>query len=307
MAKRTKTVKFDFFQVFLDEKVYKFEDWIKTLGEQIDANYDSVVKTTKDDKFAAYQIGKVGEYETVHFVKYRLDVPTVGKLEKDQPLTELQLNDDEFVIEDFSILYDKKNRVLMIQRNVYSANPTFLSKYVDTIRDDDRTTEFCPIISAAQYAKRPKDGVIKKINIKTADIRQVGNETLRGIFKSQNIPDGLNVEITISTGRERNKYIKNEFADEIINNVKNDSSGLVNADITAAKVTRNRNKNKEMVYDTEFVDLLEGRIRAEHIFDLGDRRATILSAEEVQNKMYQIYEKYKQRILANIEVENYEE
>lgn len=137
MVDKIKNVKFDFFQVKLDDKTYQFENWLDDAQKQIVSDYEKLIVVVGGDKFAIRSVsheGKDGKYWTALFAKYRSDVPAVGKTSPTQPLDEMKLPDDEFVVEDFSILYDSTKRILMIQRNRFSSGPTYLSKYVDEIR-----------------------------------------------------------------------------------------------------------------------------------------------------------------------------
>lgn len=147
--------------------------------------------------------------------------------------------------------------------------------------------------------------MIKKVNLRTSDIRSVSNPTLRQIFKSQNIPDGLTVEVVVSTGRERSKHIPNDFVDEILTAVSSEGGGLDKAEVSKgrliqAKVNKNNKKLKDQIVDVELIDLLEGKICVEYNFNLGGNRGNRLNEHVVQAQMSALYERNLNKILSNI-------
>jgi|GEM_PF-6412027 len=121
----------------------------------------------------------------------------------------MDLQDNQYVVEDLSILFDSSTSVGMFQRNRNSIGPTKICEYFNLILKDVSAYEnkiaFHPIVRADTYKSLRKKEIITKIDIKTSDIN---NNNLPHEFKSlfqPSIIEGLEIELTLSVGRSRIK------------------------------------------------------------------------------------------------------
>lgn len=184
----------------------------------------------------------------------------------------------------------------MIQRNRDSVGPTRISKYFNKLYkmlNQDYIIEFRPIVRNDVFKSLKNKDVITKINLKTADINKTNLPSTFKSLISDAVPEGIELELTMSVGRKRNKSIRKDFADDIIDSLQESNNNLQHAYVSAG------NKNdKGTTFDVEAFDLISGRMISEHIFDLGNRHSgNHLHAPSVQEEMKSIYNYQKKKII----------
>ena len=76
------------------------------------------------------------EFYFLHFVRLReRNIPSMAKTDKE--VEPIELEEDEFIGEEVSALYDEGNHVLMLQRNRYSLGPKGIEEYFNLLWDND--------------------------------------------------------------------------------------------------------------------------------------------------------------------------
>lgn len=298
-----KNVIFDFFQITAKDSDGKVTDFpMDMFAETIVDKLPTIVQRVKQingEEVYLNSLPKDEDYQYFHIVRRRADAPAIGNDNSDQ-LTDINLEENQFVVEDLSILFDTNLCVAMFQRNRNSIGPTRILEYfnllLSDISDNEQEILFQPIVRNDTFKTLKRKDVITKIAIKTSDI---ANSNLPHEMKpllTPTILDGLELEITLSVGRSRTKTIQKDFADQVINSVEQNPSKILSANVSGG----NRNSNNT-TYNVEPFDLLRGRLIAEYSFDLGDKKSgNHLKSESVRDQMHLLYNECKSKIITSI-------
>lgn len=156
-------------------------------------------------------------FSFLHFVRLReINIPSKAK--SDKRVEPIELEDDEYIGEEVSALYDEENHVLMLQRNRHSLGPEGIEEYLNLLWGNEKEKIYLRPITAPnvfELAKKAKE--YRKINIRFADLKQNNESKVNQIFKSPlkkmihafDDYQGTNGQITVTMGN-----IKNESLDE---------------------------------------------------------------------------------------------
>lgn len=144
----------------------------------------------------------------LHFDRLR-DTNIPSKAKADDFVVPLELDDDEYIGEEVSALYDNQNHVLMLQRNRYSLGPEGIEEYLNLLWDDPNETIYLrPITPPDTFALVRGASEFRKINIRLADIPEARQATLlsrlkspiKGIVNSYREYKGKNAQVLITVG-----------------------------------------------------------------------------------------------------------
>jgi hypothetical protein len=144
----------------------------------------------------------------LHFDRLR-DTNIPSKAKADDFVVPLDLDDDEYIGEEVSALYDNQNHVLMLQRNRYSLGPEGIEEYLNLLWDNsDETIYLRPITPPDAFALVRGASEFRKINIRLADIPESLQNTLlsrlkspiKGIVNSYREYKGKNAQVLITVG-----------------------------------------------------------------------------------------------------------
>nr|WP_245671853.1 DUF6731 family protein [Desulfuribacillus stibiiarsenatis] len=124
------------------------------------------------------------QYYCLHFVRLRdTNIPSRAKAnEKVEPI---ELEDDEYIGEEVSALYDENHHILMLQRNKYSLGPQGIEEYLNLVWDKEDETIYlraiCPP-DAIELARKASE--YRRINLRLADINTRASESILNSLKS---------------------------------------------------------------------------------------------------------------------------
>lgn len=292
----TKYVKFDYFRVV-----------IRPLGappEVPDTTFDlrplmlKISKLNLADRVVPYKQEKARmdrhafDQETSHWDMYfsRLrdfNVPLRAKV--NQQSEPIDLDDDEFIGENVSVLYDEDYHILMVQRNKFSLGPSAIEEYLNAFNDDEANVIcFRPIMIPDSKEIAKSAAFQRKVRIKFADLdkkkldgRGVSLTKWLSLFGEHESVTG---EIVLSVGRKRDETLENlsSFLDELAEN---------KDIVTSAEVYIKRSEVSEI----EVVDLFENL--AFDIISFSVPPRTALNHESVIYKMAQVYKKRRPEIV----------
>lgn len=298
-----KNVRFDFFQISAESSNGTITDFpMDQFAKLIKSKLETINKRVKDidgEEIYLNSLPIIGDYQYFHIVRRRADAPAIGNTITDE-LTDIELQDNQYVVEDLSILFDPSTRVAMFQRNRNSIGPTKICEYFNLllkeVSDSEQKICFHPIVRNDTFKSLRKKDVITKINIKTSDMNNSNlPHEVKSLFKSS-VMDGLELEITLSVGRSRKKAISKDFADKIINSIEKDSKKILSANISGG----NKNANNK-TDNVEPFDLLHGKLVAEYEFDLGAKKSgNHLNSVSVRDQMSLLYNELRPKIIASI-------
>lgn len=100
----------------------------------------------------------------MNFLRMRDVVPGIAK-RNTSDYNLISLEDDEYVGEEITVLYDKNFKIIMIQRNKNSLSPTGLEKYFTGVADNGMLIEFLPIPMPDKMKEIPNSAIIKKASV----------------------------------------------------------------------------------------------------------------------------------------------
>lgn len=291
-------VKFEYYQLFIrkegEDKYELFDltewmDFVKNISlEKRSKDYNGErARLEEDPDF---------NYFFLHFVRLRAtNIPSKAKI--DTVVEPFELDDDEYLGEEVSALYDENKSILMLQRNKFSLGPSGIQEYVNLMwpEEDEIELRAIPIPNSFDLAKKPK--IYRKLNLRLADIdKKVSPSILEG-FKSpiKNFVstygeyEGINAQILITVGTQKDSELNEQAMRETIDDIENNKDLFSKAEISI------RDHDSAPV---ETIDLFDGQAHDFSTFRL-ETRGT-LSHYAVAEAMYMLYHPEKRNRQADI-------
>jgi hypothetical protein len=216
----------------------------------------------------------------VYFSRLR-DFNLPSRAKEDGPSEPFDLDDDEYIGENVSVLYDEDYHILMVQRNRYSLSPSALEEYFNHVSGDSTNVICFRPISIPDPKTRAKNAhYIRKIRVRFANLDKVKLEG-RGTSLTKWLSlldeyEPVTGEVIISVGRQRKASLENlsGFIDELVEN---------RDIVSGAEVLI---KKSDLV-DAEIVDLFENNAYDVISFTVPPR--TVLNHEAVIYEMGNVY------------------
>ena len=207
----------------------------------------------------------------------------------------LPLEEDEYIGEDMTVLYDWENSICMVQQNRMSVGIARLTEWINKdcgySEDEDREVAFVPI--AAPFTRdKLKQKYIRAVEFSFANMELCeGNGSLSSIINCIGKYKGLRAKIEISVGRGNVKdaQLNPSASLELIEDIQNNPGSIGTA----------RAKLKSMSDDdkarTELVDIFETSLHDYIEFKIEVRKP--LKFELARAEMYDTYRKRREEIL----------
>lgn len=142
----------------------------------------------------------------LQFLRIRKNIiPGIATDEGD--FTPLVLDDNQGLGEEASALYDRRNSVLMLQRNRNSLSPSGIEYYFKQVYPAENIV-LHPIILPKDLERFKESDIYKGFHIKFADIRQEDSDSSLGeIVSTAEEFDAVNYEVKFSAGRKKAKSL----------------------------------------------------------------------------------------------------
>ncbi|KAB3536359.1 hypothetical protein F9231_17405 [Bacillus safensis] len=234
-------------------------------------------EATWDDELQIYYL---------HFVRLRDHIPSTAKTS--EKVIPLELEDDEYIGEEVSALYDESNHVLMLQRNKYSLGPEGIEDYLNLIWNSEEETIYLRAICPPNiFENAKKSAQYRKITLKFADLKKHnGNSNgflgrlkspVSNLFQSFNKYEGVNAQITITVGNT-----KNSLDEEAIHETLNDLQEHRDL-FSGAELARRSNVDTPV----ELIDLFEHKAHDFGTFRMEKRQT--LNHHSIVAEMWKIY------------------
>lgn len=191
--------------------------------------------------------------------------------------TAVELDEEEYIGHDVSVLYDSHNHIIMIQRNRDSLSPNGIESCLNTLVINNGICEnFDMAIITDPNAKRKafQQHAYRKVHMKVSGAKANGIvEQFSNIIGGGNgdDPNIDNIEIVFNSGTKRDDEIDNSYAKRLLEEYIDDD------DVKTLKV-RGRSEDGQRV---ETIDLIDHKVQ---VFD------TISIDENRQINPYRIYE-----------------
>lgn len=210
----------------------------------------------------------------------RLDhiIPNVSKVLGTSK--QLELEDDEYIGHQITVLYDEVKHVFMIQRNISSLSPgaveSFINKLYKDRNDDAKHIEFSLITD-----KRKQENVHDALEYRDIFVRvtkESSKELFKRLFSEENREINIDyIEFKIKAKKNNDEYISEGIAKEIIKKYENSD------DIQKLLVNAKINESERVT----LVDVLNQKLQRREEFKRNDRLE--LNTNEVFSRMVKIY------------------
>lgn len=303
MVSKSQTVKFEAYQACNGEKnVVDISDLLfKILGEDsskrevtlygMPVRIDKVEELTLDDNILRKYPGMKLIY--FHMSKLRDDGIAITKKNIDA-LSDLNLEADEYIAEDISCIFDTEHSILFVQRNFHSLSPIGIQNYLKEMKKKidgkDFNLEFIPVQDRDMISKLKKIDNVRKLDLSFAreGYKQFGdnlNKVLGPIGEIfDNVGSGLNITLTLSAGRKKNKIFNKKNTLEMIEEISDNSSIFSKALVSG----------KTGSMPVEKYDLINGKLYTKYKFSSireieGTEKKMHLNPNSVRDVMKKLY------------------
>lgn len=299
----TRKVKFEYFEIVSKlkddseqsaDRLFDFQRWIdkaEKLSKLEERTFDYYSERARLEKIS-YDDDK-GCW-LLNFVRLReTNIPLRGKI--DQEVEPIELDDDEFIGEDVSMLYDPRLYIVMLQRNIHSLGPSGIEKYINLLWNSEKEEIFLrPIYYPNSFEKAMKAKIYRKITVKFAQLpnsfngSELDDSPIKPIIQSFGEFKGITGEITIGIGQAKRRILHPETIHKTL-----EAIGKNKKLFKKVQVTLKEDEEKEV----EILDLFEDKLYDYLIFYLENRQS--LACEYVFNKMAEKY-KSKKEVIINL-------
>lgn len=267
-----KNIKFEYYRSNIVEEdnmeVINLREMFEDLYFQI--NDGRVIRYEFNNEIA--RVASLDYYEDInsyHLCFERLrdfNIPVKSSFERESEIIDLE--DDEFIGEEVSILYDISNCVVIVQRNRDSLSPTaleiFLRDIYSTFMNQYCNLELNPLLEQDTLQYVLDSNQIRKISFRVDDLGQETEyeDDLSNITEEVSRFEAASLDITLSVGREKDSEMDPTRARAFIRSL-----------------TGRRNVSRAQVYvrleedsNVEKYDLIEHKIHSFATFDYRENR-----------------------------------
>lgn len=283
-------VKFEYYQVWIEkgghEELFDLRKWMsllmgtKSLEKRVAEYRDEQARLEEayyDPDF---------EYDFLHFVRLRAtNIPSKAKI--DSAVEPFELEDDEFLGEEVTALYDQNQHILMLQRNKFSLGPSGIEDYMNIMwPNEGEFIRLRPIAAPNSFIKAKEYPIHRRINLRLANITKAREQgvidklksPLRRIVSSYGEFEAINAQIILTVGQGKEGQLDKDSMISAIEDIQENQSLFTKAEIAV--------KN----YDdapVEVFDLFESQAHDFATFAL-ETRAT-LNHYNIAETMWNIY------------------
>lgn len=195
----------------------------------------------------------------------------------------MQLDEDEYIGEEVSVLYDQGYNIIMLQRNRNSLSPSGIEKYFSGVLGNGDLIELVPIPVPDELKNVKQEQIFRKLNISFAptniddELINNTNKSIMQIIKESRNLGALRVSITLSLGNSKKENTLKQ--DEII-----ELGNLENYDgFNKIQISRRENEDTEI----ETVDLISGKLNDVITMDIS--RVNPIKYERLIVQMQNLY------------------
>ncbi|SHH05686.1 DUF6731 family protein [Tepidibacter thalassicus] len=288
-----KYVQFDYFQIFCaikNENGDIIENRYDITGILEKASTLTAKDTTQNYRGEKARIQTVKYHDSdkvweIQFLRLRENCPP-GIADEDGEYEIIALDDDKYVGEFASALYDKEECILVFHRNRNSLTPSGIEEYLNKVIDNKNILiKLKPIISRRDVKEMLKGKIYRTISfgLSTDDLNEINEEShLGGLLKSFLKYKGANLKVEIYLGNvKRDRTLAPGLIDEAIDELH---------DLKATSKLEVKFKNNPDTI-TEKVDLLNDRVKDTEKFEVDKQNP--LTHEKVYPILKRCYLKRK--------------
>jgi hypothetical protein len=296
----TKYVNFDYFQVVCRPKdslpsvpdvLFDLRAILSILENK---NLEERTVKYKQEKARMEQFSFMGHTQNLwdmYFTRLR-DFNLPSKAKKDSKTVPVDLDDDEYIGENVSAIYDQSCNLVMIQRNRYSLGPSAIEEYFNHFCDPNEEIHLRPIY-VTDIEKRIKGAnSVRKLRIKFADIKRasenVSGESLKKWLNAFDDYDTISGEIVLTVGRKRKATLGGNLKG-LVEEIYDNQDLITHAEASIKKTE---------LADNEIIDLFNDNAHDIASFSVPPR--AVLNHEAVILEMERLYNARRAMLLSLI-------
>lgn len=288
-----KAIRFDYFKVYArqyNQEKDLVEDGICDLTDVLTQIQEMPVKDriyrVGGDQARLQDIRIQNNKWEMHFVRIRKngfpiktnDDGTYGFLD--------DLGEDEGLGEEISVLYDSKNHIIMVRRNMHSLSPSAIANYLtDVVNEPGFTVYFRPLVHPKAIELLKKEHLIRGALVSIADVKGAASSTKRSLGQIISQADEMDesVGVTFKIGIQRKgskKYSRLPVYEELMAIAKDPN-------VTKLEVRKKADEDAK----SETVDLIRHRLLDYYNFpdnDISPISRNILHATVI-SRMCELY------------------
>lgn len=257
-------VKFEYYQVTcrktgdlpsVRDRLFNLVKWMDKANKKSLEGRTYNYRTEQVRLDTTYYDEELGFY-FLHFVRLRdTNIPSKATLVKQ--VEPFELEDDEYLGEEVSALYDEKNHVLMLQRNKYSLGPEGIGDYLNLLWNNAEEQIHLRIVcSPNAFEMAKKSGEYRKINLRFADLNIEKKQSrfaalkspMKKIVSSFSEYEGVNAQVTITVGNKQGVSLSPQTVEDTITDIQDNRDLFSSAEIVRREDDESR---------VEVIDLFE--------------------------------------------------
>ncbi|ULG74174.1 DUF6731 family protein [Macrococcus brunensis] len=249
-------------------------------GENVEENlldYLKIIPYNDEKVKLIYVYKNENDYFHLTFERLHHVIPNVSKvLGSTKPL---DLEDDEYIGHQITVLYDPFKKVFMIQRNISSLSPNGVEIFIDTLYREkyDNGREIKLSLIEDERRKQEVFNAEEYRDFFVRITRESSKDLFKRIFPSNRDINVEYVEFRVKAEKVNDVYFENDAAKEIIETYKK------NKDVEKLMVKARINENENI----SVVDVYNQKLQRQIIFTKNDRSE--LNTDEVFSRMQEIY------------------
>ncbi|EUJ43393.1 DUF6731 family protein [Listeria riparia] len=269
---KKRLVNFDFFRVCVidgsdeAEKLYDLVELLNHLNN-LEPNEKIIYYQEERARMNTITMHQDKPYGLFQFNLCRLreDGPGITSIISSE-LSNIRLEENEYIAEDINILYDDELHVLMVQRNMHSLSPSgleaYFQSYVDKLDPNNNYTislQLIPDIDSTAKAKGKE--IYRKLTLRVASnkVNQITEDSVGDAFRNLQGLEGHTVEITITAKSQKNAKLKSKEIKNIIEMVEQDQDTYLKAEVSG--------KDSDTTPVEKF-DLVRGKYRVKRFYQV---------------------------------------
>lgn len=227
----------------------------------------------------------------MYFTRLR-DFNLPSKAKKDSKTVPVDLDDDEYIGENVSAIYDQSCNLIMIQRNRYSLGPSAIEEYFNHFCNPNEEIHLRPIYVTDMEKRIKSAKTVRKLRLKFADVKtaseNVTGKSLKKWLNAFDDYDTISGEIVLTVGRKRKATLGGNLKG-LVEEIYDNEVFISHAEASIKKTE---------LADNEIIDLFNDNAHDIATFTVPPR--AVLNHEAVILKMEQLYNNRRTMLLGLI-------
>lgn len=284
-----RTIRFQYYRILCKRKgenrkwgeyePFNLVSWIISMDSS-----NKVQKTIEFNKTLAridcFSHDEDSDFWGIRFMKLRdTNIPT--KVKENKVAEAIELEEDEYIGEDVTLLYEKKSSIAMIQSNRFSLGISRLEEFFTYTNNEENVKVYIEPIVMSNQIGRLKQCNFKSIDISFANLgawtNTSDNQSLASIISTVKRTGGLAGRISIGLGHTKKDTLDRVESQSIINEIFSNKRFIRSA---KAKVREDDDTDVEIIdlFEEVYHDFLDFTLRSKAALEYRDAMLSMIYA-----------------------------